>query len=990
MIKAQGLNKYFNKGRQNEIHVINNINIEIPERGLVAIFGQSGCGKTTLLNVIGGLDKFENGSLTIEGQNIRSNTDVIRNKYIGYIFQNYNLNKNESCFNNVADALKLCGMTDNAEIERRVMAALENVGMEKYSKRPPDTLSGGQQQRIAIARAIVKNPRIILADEPTGNLDEANTVMIMDLLKAISKDHLVLLVTHEANLVDYYCDTVIELSDGQVKNIRNNSDANGFTVKDKNAIYLGELEKSELRNNDAEIEYYGPACDTPVKLKIINNAGKLYIQINTPKVQVLDNYSEIKLHEGVYEQTSSEKSPENGIDMSKLPTVQGTRFGNLFSFKSSVKSGYFENFKKRQKGKKLLRRCMCLFAAVIVFMSSVFGVSVSSIIKAKDAYNHNVFYVRTDDGSMSEKLNNAVGDSSTGIDFITLQFVYPYGDDNISFRAGLFETFDSNSYMTDFMSNAVCMDFSVGSKLPVAAGTKDNLSDYEILITTKVADKLIEKTTLGYIKDYGDLIGLLSDSLYFNNKSLRIAGVVQSDETAIYLSELALAKRAVRYNGPSSVFLASDYGIEVSPGETKLIYIGSDGISDSYTPGKNIKINGADLKIVSVNRFFTNYENWCVDKGIKKLDKAAFFSELQKKEQSSLSVEEIMSLRLYEYYEYFFTEYNEFIKDYYNFRNSDFDLFIAIEKGIEDAVFSFMMSNGDFIDESYFKACEYKKIYGRYPSESELQSEYSNLPFLKEKMYQYYDMYSYEFSLVKEDGMRDLSDGFSCFISDKDYIAFSKRIGDDSTDIKFWETGNTKDAYNYNGYYDYYYGAAEAYTVIHSNDAKLTKKWIEKEFSDMRKDEFYPSIVTPDDIFDNIIESDTEAILSNLISMIVILAVMSVCMYFIMRSSLMNRIKEIGIYRAIGVSKKNLLFKFCIESVVLTTLTVFIGYLITSAFIFVCFGISSLVETVLFYPIWYALIILAILYALCIFCGTLPIMMLLHKTPSEILAKYDI
>jgi ABC-type lipoprotein export system ATPase subunit len=241
MIKLQGLHKYFNKGRQNEIHVINDISLELPEKGMVAIFGKSGCGKTTLLNVIGGLDSFASGSLTIEGQDVRRNTDVIRNRYIGYIFQNYNLNKSETCFENVADALRLCGMTDADEIESRVMAALSNVGMDKYRSHTPDTLSGGQQQRIAIARAIVKNPRIILADEPTGNLDEANTVMIMDLLKQIARDHLVLLVTHEANLVDYYCDTVVELSDGCVVSVKKNTAANVFAARDKNDVYLGEL-----------------------------------------------------------------------------------------------------------------------------------------------------------------------------------------------------------------------------------------------------------------------------------------------------------------------------------------------------------------------------------------------------------------------------------------------------------------------------------------------------------------------------------------------------------------------------------------------------------------------------------------------------------------------------------------------------------------------------------------------------------------------------
>ena len=182
MISIKGLHKYFNKGKQNEIHVINDVTLDLPERGMVAVFGKSGCGKTTLLNVIGGLDGYASGTVEIDGHSIARNTDDVRNNYVGYIFQNYNLSKDETCYDNVAAALRLLGITDESVIEERVVAALRNVDMEKYAKRKPDTLSGGQQQRIAIARAIVKNPRIILADEPTGNLDEINTVMIMNLL----------------------------------------------------------------------------------------------------------------------------------------------------------------------------------------------------------------------------------------------------------------------------------------------------------------------------------------------------------------------------------------------------------------------------------------------------------------------------------------------------------------------------------------------------------------------------------------------------------------------------------------------------------------------------------------------------------------------------------------------------------------------------------------------------------------------------------------
>ena len=154
-VRITNAHKYYNKGKSNQLHVMDNVNLELPEQGLVAIFGRSGCGKTTLLNTVGGLDKIASGSIELFGQNIKEDTDTLRNKYVGYIFQNYNLSLTDTVYENVAAALRLCGLTDETDISERVMAALSNVDMAKYRDRTPDSLSGGQQQRVAIARAIV-------------------------------------------------------------------------------------------------------------------------------------------------------------------------------------------------------------------------------------------------------------------------------------------------------------------------------------------------------------------------------------------------------------------------------------------------------------------------------------------------------------------------------------------------------------------------------------------------------------------------------------------------------------------------------------------------------------------------------------------------------------------------------------------------------------------------------------------------------------------
>ena len=1005
MIRIQGLHKFFNKGRSNEIHVINDISLDLPEKGMVAIFGKSGCGKTTLLNVIGGLDKYAEGTLTIENQSIRENTDVIRNKYIGYIFQNYNLNKEESCFDNVADALRLCGMTDEAEIESRVTAALANVGMERYAKRTPDTLSGGQQQRIAIARAIVKNPRIILADEPTGNLDEANTVMIMDLLKAIARDHLVLLVTHEANLVDFYCDTVIELQDGKVVGTKQNASATGFAARDKNDIYLGELSRREIADEGAEIEYYGDLPEKPVKIKIVNHGGKLYIEIGTAKVQIIDGFSEIKLREGVYEEKENANAVSEDIDMSKLPPVEGTRFGRLFSLKSSIKSGYVSNFKNRKKGKKVLRGCLALFATVIVFMSAVFGTAFGSIIDAKNSYNNNIFYVYTPDAEVSSKLNAAVGNSSTGIDYVRLTWEHPEGDTWVTFRTGTFETFEQLDYESNFRTNAVYLDVTMVKDKKLVEGKKENLSNEEILITTKVADALLEKSTLGYISERKDLIGLVSSMLSVDGKYLRIAGIVESGEPAIYLTEIAMAKYLHQHGIAPYTTLASDYGVEVAPGEAILAIKNQRAGVEYPKIGETIKIQGRDIKIVGIKENYVDYHRWIEANGIKKLDEFSYFADIIKqtvpetidgKENPDFlpAVEAAMETRYFEYYEYFYSEAKEYYEDRLFFEPQCLEYWLYVEKDVELAKYLALPLE-------YYKAYAFYNMYGRYPTQAELQKNIDALPDAYEAISEYINMYESEFWSQN----REMSFNINTYmVSEADYVAFSKQLGETHPTAK--DAGGNNIEYekavseraivdveigNNDVMVDLDYISDMYFTVIHSTDPDKTEAWIESEFSDLTAPYSYmKTIVTPDSLFDTIIEQKTEQIVTSLITMAVILVLMSVCMYFIMRSSLMNRIKEVGIYRAIGVSKKNLVFKFFIEAIVLTTLTVLIGYLLTSGFLFLCLGMSSMIAEIFYYPIWLAGAVLAVLYAISLFFGTLPILSLLRKTPSEILAKYDI
>ena len=962
MIRIQNLHKYFNKGNQNEIHVIDGIDLELPESGMTAIFGKSGCGKTTLLNVIGGLDDFASGSVTIENRNIRTNTDDLRNRYIGYIFQNYNLNKEESCFDNVAASLRLCGMSDKDEIEQRVMTALKNVGMEKYAKRPPSTLSGGQQQRIAIARAIVKNPRIILADEPTGNLDETNTVMIMDLLKSISKNHLVLLVTHEAHLVDYYCDTVIELSDGKVIGTKVNKNADGYSVKDKNHIYLGELEKTELSDEKTHIEYYGDTLAEPLRLRIVNHEGKLYVEIQSEKARILDDSSEVRLLEGVFEEKKNEK-PADSIDMSALPSIEPTETGKLFSFSSSLKSGYEANFKKNKKSKTVLRACMCMFSAIIVLMSAIFGTSIGRLLDARDSYNHSIFYLYTPDGTVSDSLMKAMQNGEGAIDFLRLNDYYPSGDNWIDFRIGGFETFQSDYYAGGITTQAAFLEHSMTKELAVLEGTKDGLKDEDILITKKVADALLEQSPYGHVSEYRDLIGLISSTLQTRNgKNPRIAGILDSDEIAVYFDEAVLAQYTFDTVVQTTVaYPASDYGVNVKKGETVFVLAASYSDAEAPEVGQTVKLSGAEFTVSKIIRHYRIYTEYLNGNGISKMTSEEWFTSVVKAENPGISEDsaaftqkyaETANLRMADYYDYYYEHLDDFLKERYQFDPNE-DLWMYFEKDCKNVRYLYTDIN------YYFAQC-YRELYGKTPTAKELEAAKETLPTLD--MMDYYNLYEEEYHTAH---LKHLP--YTAYlVSDEDYVMLSKRIGENKIGRCF-------------------------YTVIHSSDPKVTEEWLLNKFSHLEtNNEYMEPILTPDTVFENIIKGELPDIISGFVAIVVLLAVMSICMYFIMRSALMNRIKEVGIYRAIGVSKKNLIFKFFTEALVLATLTILIGYLVTSAFIFACLNLSPLVAGIFFYPLWMAGIVLAVLYALSLICGTLPILSLLRKTPSQILAKYDI
>ena len=218
MLSLKNVTKNYAIG-DGEVQALKGISIDFRKSEFVSVLGPSGCGKTTLLNIIGGLDRYTDGDISVNGVSTKkykeSDWDNYRNHSIGFVFQSYNLIPHQTVLANVELALTLSGVS-KSERRKRAAEVLTRVGLGDQMKKKPSQMSGGQMQRVAIARALVNDPEILLADEPTGALDSETSVQIMELLKEISKDKLIIMVTHNPDLAQQYSSRIVKLLDGKI------------------------------------------------------------------------------------------------------------------------------------------------------------------------------------------------------------------------------------------------------------------------------------------------------------------------------------------------------------------------------------------------------------------------------------------------------------------------------------------------------------------------------------------------------------------------------------------------------------------------------------------------------------------------------------------------------------------------------------------------------------------------------------------------------
>ena len=482
MIKIEKVNKYYNKGKSNQLHVIDNTSMILPDKGIVCLLGPSGCGKTTLLNAIGGLDKVDDGTITIDGQRITrfssGRIDSIRNARIGYIFQNFNLLDDKTVFENVAIALRMIGIRDKTTVTARVRYCLEKVGIDQYRNKLAGSLSGGQRQRVAIARAIVKNPSIIIADEPTGNLDSANTLEIMNIIKTISRNRLVILVTHERNIAEFYSDHVAEMKDGRIVKAYNNDSSRYLDYQLENKLYLKDMAvHKDFSRDDVKIDVYSDE-ERQADIKIVIRGNNLYINTGN-RLNVVDETSNIEMVDGHYSAMDESYFDDNDFDYTAcMPQKYKPRYSSIYRLSNMLSNGW-----KTVKGFKRIKKLLLVgfvFAAMFAFLavSNVLGLIE---VKPADYRTTNGNYVTISNTAKTGKMIDLVN----GLESVS--FVVP-GSSVVSMTLPM-DDYLQTSYAQEDL-NLSLVQTSVLEKKQVILGEMPQ-KPHEVVIDKAVIDKFI-------------------------------------------------------------------------------------------------------------------------------------------------------------------------------------------------------------------------------------------------------------------------------------------------------------------------------------------------------------------------------------------------------------------------------------------------------------------------------------------------------------------
>ena len=534
LIQLRKVNKTFNKGKSNALHVLKDIDLILPEKGLVMLLGPSGSGKTTLLNVLGGLDRFDKGSVDLLNYHLnryKSNTwDHIRNFHVGYIFQNYHLLPDLSVYENIAYVLRLMGIDDESLIEERVHYVLKSVNMFKFRKKNALQLSGGQQQRVAIARAIVKNPDIIIADEPTGNLDSTNTLEVMTMLKQISKEKLVLMVTHERDLANFYADRIIQIEDGLIKDELTADNSQSLELKYDETIYLKDLSHTNLTHEGIDIQTFQDDKKMPVKAMLIVKNNTVFIKFDesVKKVKILDERSTIKIKDEHQKDAIEAKQAEQTFDYEKLilPKNQQKK-PFMFSLKRAIMMAFEKVFMTTRRGKIMLFSFL-LSGIVVAYAASSLAAVLFLSPEANMPLSRGYYQV------------SYVSDNDNMLDITTFEILESLLD-NLSATNYIHTLSEQSFYFVD--PSGLSYQTSINAMIDIVDHANENQliignmpeNDFEILVTTSQADNLIN-TRQGQDIGIWSYKHLLEESLRVEGIDVKISGILDDDINVIFTS----------------------------------------------------------------------------------------------------------------------------------------------------------------------------------------------------------------------------------------------------------------------------------------------------------------------------------------------------------------------------------------------------------------------------------------------------------------------
>lgn len=573
MIEIKNLNKYYNKGKKSEQHVLNGINLELGSTGLVCILGESGSGKTTLLNTIGGLDTFSDGSIKVEGIEFTKydpkRMEPIRNDRFDYIFQNYYLLPDYSVAYNVKLALNRFKLTEQ-EKEERADYVLNMLGMGKFKKKLVSKLSGGQRQRVSIARALVKSPDIILADEPTGNLDEENTLRTMSILKSISKECLVILVTHEKRIAKFFGDRIIEICDGKIVRDAANHAGSAYERSDDSNIYLKEMDCKNLESDFADFKVYYDKGQAPEKisLNLAWKDGKIYIQNNMGCDILLEGQEN-----GV--QMLDEERPT--FDMDEIEKVSY----NLEkpASKGTAHLAAKEIWRMALENIRLMGKKQAFIIVILLVTAVLLSVSTAEFVNTVSVDEQAI--IETDSHYVQLKMTKVTSFRAIEQRVDTLEFIRENMKDGS--HGDVFFTPDANLYLVGFgfiQMKELTQSVKGYSFVPVSKLKEENLvagkmpgGRNEIVIDRNIINKL--KKSIGVTaslykteQDYLDKSFKVSGS----RETLKIVGISDTEQPAIYCRQNILVGLDVKGD---SIADAKELK-EVCPEECKDIQIADD------------------------------------------------------------------------------------------------------------------------------------------------------------------------------------------------------------------------------------------------------------------------------------------------------------------------------------------------------------------------------------------------------------------------------